>query len=144
MKAPKVHRHPRIEAARLLDCCVVLCCNQLRPGLNEKDVEKGVCDLLRAEGWQVFPVIAEITGRHRKAEKGALDLVAFEPGRFRFPFGGGSAVIQPAPWWIEVKRGDRDLTPEQLDQIKIAPQFGAHCIVTDESTLVREWLANRK
>jgi hypothetical protein len=112
-------KHKRIAAAAEIANVVVLCCHQRRPGLDEIDVERGVLDVLRAAGWAAWPVIAEVTGRRRRAPAGTLDLVAWEPG--------GSS------WWIECKRGDRDLTDEQL-----------RVMITDEASLVAEWIGRKQ
>lgn len=138
--------HLRIHAASLLPHVTVLCCFKLRPNLNERAIENGVVEFLQADGWHVIRVAAEagmaqVAKRNmRAAEPGELDLVAFEP------MTGPSVriVIQRQPWLIEVKRGDRDLTPEQFERVEAAPQFGQRVLITDESALVRDWLKTRR
>lgn len=129
--------HANIRLASKLPHVVTLCCFRRRPGLNECPIEEAVFDALRWAGWQVFPVLAEVLGGKRKAEKGALDGVGFEP------LVQGKNSFVRFPWWIEIKRGDRDLTPEQLDQVRLAPSFGCRVLITDESSLVRDWLRGR-
>jgi len=129
-------KNPRIHEAAELAHVIVLCCHRVRPGLMEKDVERGVIDLLEAEGWRVFRVSAEAgsgSGKKRKrdpraANVGDLDLIAFRPD------------LRGRAYWIEVKRGDRDLTLEQLETVKAAPDFGVEVIIVDEVNLLKEWL----
>lgn len=132
-------KNPRIHEAAELAHVIVLCCHRVRPGLNEngKDgIERAAIDLLEAEGWRVFRVSAEAgsgSGNKRKrdpraANVGDLDLIAFRPD------------LRGRAYWIEVKRGDRDLTPEQLETVKAAADFGVEVIIVDEVNLLKEWL----
>lgn len=124
-----MNTNPLILEAGKLGHVVVLCCHVRRRGLNEAAIERGIKDLLEAEGWAVFPVIAELTGGLRRAKKGSLDLVAFDQTGWL-----------SNPWWIEAKRGDRDLTPEQFRRIKDAPKYGVQVIICDEVDLLKEWI----
>jgi hypothetical protein len=125
-------KHPRIAAAAELGH-VVVCCGHAKPknGMREIDVERAVLGLLRAHKWQAWPVIAEVTGRNRRAPAGTLDLVAFEPI---------VPGIFPLPWWIEIKRGDRDLTEEQLATVRRAADYGVRVMIADDAGLVAEWM----
>lgn len=126
-----------IEEARLLPHVTVLCLGKKRPNLTERMIEQACFDLLRAEEWEVYPVIAEMTGRARRAPKGSLDAVGLEPYR---PW-----TLSPLhPWLLEFKDGRRDLTTEQLVTIYRVLQCGARVIICDAPELLRDWLNERK
>jgi hypothetical protein len=131
-------KHPRIAAAAELGNVVVCCAHaKPKPGMREIDVERAVLDLLRAHRWQAWPVIAEVTGRNRRAPAGTLDIVAFEPPWIDTANARWCTAI---PWWIEIKRGDRDLTEEQLATVRRAYDYGVRVMIADDVALVAEWM----
>ena len=142
-KAPKPHAN--IERARKLPWVTVLCVGERRQGLTERHVENGVRDVLRAAGWWHAPIIAELVGLGRRAEPGTLDILAMEPieSITGMMAAIGVSGFHARTWWIEVKRGDRDVTENQLQQIQLAPKFGARVMVVDEASLLRDYLNNR-
>ncbi len=135
-------RHPLIKRAQELPHCVVLCCHEARPGLLEKHVEAAGVQILEAAGWYVIRVAAEggMAQRNKRATRGAskgdLDLVAYEPTGFLQSY-------RPSPWLIEVKGGNKDLRPEQLETIEKAQTWGLRCLVYDESSLLAAWIKER-
>lgn len=126
-----------IEEARRLPHVTVLTVGKKRPNLTERMIEQACFDLLRYEMWEVYPVIAEMTGRLRRAPNGSLDSVAFEPLEYFTP-------LSRMPWWMEFKDGSRDLTPGQLATIYRAARYGARVMVCDAPELLRDWLKERK
>lgn len=130
----------RLEEASQLPHVLMLCCHNARPNLLERHVEQAGIQALELAGWLYLPVSAENgkgTGKNRKRDAraavvGALDGVAYEPLTLK--------RIPRMPWWVEWKRGDNDLSPEQLDMVKRAPDYGVRVIICDESSLLKEWL----
>jgi len=129
-------KNPRIHEAAKLPHVTVLCCHKLRPGLMEKHIERAGIDLFEAHGWLYMPVSAENgtgTGKHRRrdpraAKKGALDGVVFEKdSEFR-------------TFLVEWKRGDRDLTNEQLEAVWLADEYGISVLICDDIDQLKEWL----
>ena len=104
--------------------------------LNEIDIEKQIRDLLTAEGWKCLPVIAEITGRQRAADNDELDLVAFLPIQKYI-----TSNYDYKDYLIEVKRGDRDLTPGQARVIGEAwDKYHLAVLIVDNIDLLKAWL----